>query len=111
MSKAFGPYPGTVISQHDGDTVLIELDQGFGQYNRGLNCRVYGINAPELKTQQGKEALAFAQTLLHVGDKVTVMSYGWDKFGGRYDGSITLADGRDYAQVMVDSGHAIAAKY
>jgi endonuclease YncB( thermonuclease family) len=39
-----------------------------------------------------------------------VTSHGWDKFGGRFDGSITLADGRDFAQVMLSTGHARVMK-
>lgn len=72
-----------------------------------MSCRVYGINAPELRTDAGKASLAYAQTILHPGDLCTVLSHGWDKYGGRFDGSITLPDGRDYAQVMLDSGQAV----
>jgi endonuclease YncB( thermonuclease family) len=37
---------------------------------------------------------------------VQVLSYGWDKYGGRIDGSTTMADGRDFGQVMIEAGHA-----
>jgi endonuclease YncB( thermonuclease family) len=106
-ARTFGPYPGTVVSVHDGDTCTIALDLGFGLTFTGATCRVFGINAPELVTQAGKDALAYAQTLLHPGDRVTVLSRGWDKFGGRYDGSITLADGRDFATRMLMADHAV----
>lgn len=29
------------------------------------------------------------------------------KYGGRFDGTVTLADGRDFAAVMVATGHAV----
>ena len=29
-----------------------------------------------------------------------------DKFGGRVDAGILLADGRDFARAMMDAGHA-----
>jgi endonuclease YncB( thermonuclease family) len=115
--RMFGPYPGVVTSEHDGDTVWIALDFGFGVTFTGASCRVVGMNAPELKTPDGKpnpageESLAFAQTLVHVGDQVTVFSKGWDNYGGRYDGTITLPDGRDFAAVMIQSGHAVAKRY
>lgn len=84
MAKTFGPYPGEILSVHDGDTCTIELeleksvvlapvDLGFGFFITpivpeisfsGASCRVFGINAPELSTPAGKAALAFAQTLL-----------------------------------------------
>lgn len=41
--------------------------------------RLYGCNAPELATPAGKDALAFLETVLHVGDTVTLVSHGWDK--------------------------------
>lgn len=106
-ARTFGPYPGTVVSVHDGDTCTITLDLGFGLTFTGATCRVYGINAPELITLAGQRARDYAQQLLHPGDKVTVVSHGWDKFGGRYDGSITLADGRDFAFAMIAAGHAV----
>jgi endonuclease YncB( thermonuclease family) len=101
----FGPYPGVVDLVHDGDTVNVKLDVGFDLtvYTR---IRVDGINAPELSTPEGKAARDFARTLLAVGDTVHVLSYGWDKYGGRIDGSITLPDARDFAKAMLDAGHA-----
>lgn len=104
-ANAFGPYRGLVDLVHDGDTVYVRLDVGFDLtvYTR---IRIDGINAPELSTQAGKDARDFARTLVAPGAAVRVVSFGWDKYGGRIDGSIELADGRDFAQVMLDSGHA-----
>jgi endonuclease YncB( thermonuclease family) len=110
----FGPYPARVVEVHDGDTIDFDLDLGFGIMMLArtfsgasrLSCRVYGINAPELKTKAGKDALAFAQTLLKPGDLCQVLSHGWDKFGGRFDGTVNLPDGRDFAQMMLSTGHA-----
>jgi endonuclease YncB( thermonuclease family) len=125
----YGPYKGLVREVHDGDTVSVDLDLGFGHVilskdwdgHPWLSCRVardlrpegafVGINAPELATQAGREALAYAQTLLKPGDRVTVMSLGWDKYGGRFDGTIALPDGRDFGSLMVDSGHAVEHDY
>jgi endonuclease YncB( thermonuclease family) len=101
----FGPYPAVVDTIHDGDTLTLDIDLGFNITFRSA-CRIWGINAPELATDPGKTALVFAETLLQPGDKVTVLSRGWDKYGGRFDGSVTLPDGRDFGQVMVDAGQA-----
>src|SRR6266568_7253473 len=111
----FGPYPAKVVDLHDGDTVHLNIDLGFGfqldAYNLDghpvISCRVWGINAPELSTDAGKAALAYAQTLLHPGDRVTVTSHGWDKYGGRFDGTITLVDGTDFATLMLAAGQAV----
>lgn len=104
----FGPDPATVIDVHDGDTCNLMIDLGYGLEIR-LACRVYGINAPELSNPDGsgKTARDYARTLLPVGAVVQVTSHGWDKYGGRFDGSITLPDGRDFAQAMLDAGHAV----
>lgn len=114
----FGPYPARCIAIHDGDTVTFDIDLGFGVVLSGqglggqprLACRVYGINAPELSTQAGKDALAFAVTLIKPGDVCKVLSHGFDKYGGRYDGEITLPDGSDFARAMLDSGNAVPYK-
>jgi endonuclease YncB( thermonuclease family) len=114
VAKTWGPYKGRVVRVHDGDTVMIDLDLGFDHLivaeswdgTDRLACRVYGINAPELRTAAGQKATEFAKTLLKPGDIVQVLSYGWDKWGGRFDGTITLADGRDFAQTMLDAKQA-----
>lgn len=101
----FGPYPAVVADVHDGDTMTLTIDLGFDISLR-TKCRCYGINAPELATAEGKTALAYALTLIKPGDKCIVASHGWDKYGGRVDGAITLADGRDFGVAMVTAGHA-----
>lgn len=114
MQRLFGPYTARVIAVHDGDTIALDIDLGFDHLivangwdgSPRLRCRIFGINAPELNTAAGKAALAFAQTLLKVGDIVLVTSHGWDKYGGRFDGTITLSDGRDFATVMLDNKQA-----
>ena len=112
----FGPYAARVVILHDGDTITLDIDLGFDHLISGLDfdgktrlsCRVLGINAPELRTPEGKVALAYAQTLLKPGDHCTVVSHGWDKYGGRFDGTVTLPDGRDFGQTMIDAGQAVA---
>jgi endonuclease YncB( thermonuclease family) len=106
-ANAFGPYRAVIDLVHDGDTVHAKLDVGFDLtvYTR---IRIDGINAPELSTQAGKDARDFAKALLASGDavEVEVVSFGWDKYGGRIDGSMKMPDGRDFAQVTLDSAHA-----
>ena len=106
--EAFGPYSGVVDSVHDGDTINIKLDVGF-DLTVYARVRVMGINAPELSTAAGKAARDYAQSLLSVGEPVKVVSYGWDKFGGRIDASISynLSDPHDFATAMINAGHAV----
>ena len=111
----YGPYPARVLDFHDGDTAHLNVDLGFGFLLSAydvtghpvISLRVFGINAPELSTDAGKAALAFAQQLCPPGTMVTVMSHGWDKYGGRFDGTIILPDGRDFGAVMIEAGQAV----
>jgi len=111
----FGPFPARVANVIDGDTIGLDIDLGFDHMivaldwtgKQRLSCRVFGINAPELKTAAGKQARAFALTLLPVGSMCSVASHGWDKYGGRFDGTITLPDGSDFGETMIASGNAV----
>lgn len=117
----FGPYKGTVISIHDGDTFRVQLqiprssrarDVGWDVTVAGacqivVDVRLLGCNAPELRTPEGVLALDYLKTTMPPGTVVTLVSYGWDKYGGRTDSKITLPDGEDLTTVMLSSGHAV----
>jgi micrococcal nuclease len=110
----YGPYPALVKDWRDGDTCHLDVDLGFGILLNGyslkgkpvISCRIYGINAPELNTAAGKIARDYALSLCPPGTYVTVLSYGWDKYGGRFDGAITLPDGSDFGETMIAAGQA-----
>jgi endonuclease YncB( thermonuclease family) len=105
--RVYGPYPATVVRVIDGDTIVLNLDLGFN-LTLEMNCRVFGINAPELRTDAGKLARDYASSLLPVGDKVLVWSHGWDKYGGRFDGDVTAGDGAwSFAGAMLNAGYAV----
>jgi endonuclease YncB( thermonuclease family) len=130
MTTTFGPYQATVVAIHDGDTIGVsitliasrmhraqpDVDLGFNVHrvdHEGVvlerqSVRLLGCNAPELSTPAGKQALAYIASILKVGDVVTLVSHGWDKYGGRIDGQVILADGRDLTQAMIAAGHAVA---
>lgn len=125
MATTYGPYRATVVAIHDGDTIDVDIvlakvgrqktdaDLGFNVH-RGpagvvlerQSVRLLGCNAPELATAAGKAALAFLETVLRVGDVVTLVSHGWDKYGGRIDGQVALPDGRDLTAVMIAANDA-----
>jgi endonuclease YncB( thermonuclease family) len=129
-STPFGPFSATVVSIHDGDTIGVDIvlvgdrhhrhdpDRDLGFNVHEVSCvgivlerqsvRLTGCDAPELRTIAGKEALRFLETILKVGDIVSLVSLGWDKYGGRIDGKVRLPDGRDLTEVMIDAGHAAA---
>lgn len=114
----YGPYKARVVDVHDGDTLSLDIDLGFGMFVVGkslsgqslLSCRLFGINAPELSTPAGLQARDFLRTLATPGTIVSVVSHGWDKYGGRFDGEVQLSDGTLLSEIMVSSGHAVAMK-
>jgi endonuclease YncB( thermonuclease family) len=75
------------------------------QLNR-VPVRVQGINAPELSTSPGKDALAYAQTLLPVGLAIQLKHSGHDKYG-RFLAEILFSDGTSFGDKMLQSGHAV----
>lgn len=102
-----GPYQATITGIVDGDTFHVDLDLGFGIHAIDFDCRVFGINAPEIETADGKASKSFLiDTVVAKGNKIVVLSESWDKYGGRFDGTVTFADGSDLATLMVVSGHA-----
>src|SRR4051812_17700475 len=102
----FGPYPAVVHDWHDGDTCHVDLDLGFG-LKLALSCRIFGINAPELSTATGPASREYARLLCPTSTAVSITSHGWDKYGGRFDGEITLPDGSDFATQMLAADEAI----
>ena len=115
----YGPYKARIVEVHDGDTLGLDIDLGFGMFAAAkslsgkslLSCRLFGINAPELSTPAGLQARDFLRTLATPGAIVSVVSHGWDKFGGRFDGEVELADGTSLSEAMVSSGHAVEVNY
>lgn len=118
--NTYGPYRGVVDSVHDGDTINVKLDIGF-DLTVYVRARIFGINAPELSTPEGKASRDYAKSLLPVGAVVSLQSYGWDKFGGRTDSQITFdlqqgsvpsyVGGKDFATEMVNAGFAVRKQY
>jgi micrococcal nuclease len=51
-------YKASLIRVVDGDTVDLVIDLGFDTF-RHERFRLYGIDAPELRTEAGKEAKAW----------------------------------------------------
>lgn len=126
MAASFGPYHGLLSRIIDGDTVtadillrpdrvhrVADLDLGFNVHLKpgGLwlvdqHLRFYGCNADEHNTPGGQAAIAWLTTMVKPGDQITIVDHGWDKYGGRIDAAILLADGTDLIAAMIAAGHA-----
>jgi micrococcal nuclease len=56
-------YKASLIRVVDGDTVDLIIDLGFDT-SRHERFRLYGIDAPEMRTKEGKEAKAWLMSVL-----------------------------------------------
>ena len=98
--------PARVVAVVDGDTLKLDLDLGWHIRLTGVNARIYGIDAPEIATPEGKAAKAYAIALLGVFESVVFVSHSLDKYG-RPLGTVTMTDGRDFGLAMLEAGHAV----
>lgn len=96
--------PATVLRVIDGDTVALRLDLGWNLYLE-CNCRIDGIDTPELNTAAGKAARDWAAERLRVGTTVRYVSQRLDKYG-RPLGVLLYGAGHDYAAEALAAGHA-----
>ncbi len=102
-------YPvAQVVRVIDADTVALDVDLGFGVWQRYQSFRLLGCNGRERSDVGGPEATAHLAAILPAGTFVSLASIKPDKYGGRYDAKITLPDGRDLTQVLVAEGWAAA---
>lgn len=77
-------YKSRVEKVIDGDTVRLDIDLGFTVHWKS-NCRLYGINTPELNSKNPEEkikALEAKQYLIdNLPTEVTIISRELDKYG------------------------------
>lgn len=92
----------------DGDTIHCNIDLGFNMWAHDVPLRILGINCREKSDAGGPEARAYTTGLLPAGSAVLVQSVKPDKYGGRWNATVTMADGRDLATVLIRSGYAAA---
>lgn len=99
-------YAATCVRTLDGDTVEVDLQLGFHITYRVIG-RLDGIDAPELRTPEGKVARAALEQMVQGKTLLvrTILDHR-DKYG-RPLLVILLENGVTTAnQAMVDSGHA-----
>lgn len=77
-------YNSRVEKVIDGDTVRLDIDLGFTVHWKS-NCRLYGVNTPELRSKDPQEkmkALEAKQFLIdNLPDEVVIHSRELDKYG------------------------------
>ena len=78
-------YRGEVKAVIDADTIDVLIDLGFGVHTM-QRLRLYGIDAPEMRTEAGKIAKEYVKSVLMGGDAfkyvyVRTLKDGKDKYG------------------------------
>jgi micrococcal nuclease len=94
-------YLAVVRDVHDGDTLTVDVDLGWGIWAHGQKLRLNGINAPELTTAAGKESAAWLARQLWKGETVTILTEK-DKTE-KYGRMLTTVWDNDHGDVYGDS--------
>lgn len=63
-----------VLTVLDGDTLIVDLDQGFGD-RKQITLRLYGVWAPELSQPGGKETKAFVERWVAERKALSISSF------------------------------------
>lgn len=110
-TKPHREFPLYFLANHDGDTVTASIDLGFKHWIIGAPVRLFGVNCPELKTEQGPAAKEFTRAWFAQRHKFTLIQAGdgYDKYG-RLLGSIRGDDGAVLNDDLLTSGHAVVMK-
>ena len=100
----------------DGDTVDVDIDLGFGIWQKNERVRIMGIDTPESRTRDkiekkfGLAAKAKLKSLLGPNPvlQTTISKKGEDMKGkfGRVLGDF-IVDGKQVTEIMCKTGHAV----
>lgn len=109
-------YSVNLVRVIDGDSVVLDIDLGFGIWKRDVNCRLLDIDAPEIRTtdesekERGFLAKDYLTRLLRKaadGDGMFIDSKEIDSFGrplvNLYIWSIPPIN---VSSMMLEHGHA-----
>lgn len=108
--------PADVVRVIDGDTLVCNLDLGWGLWRFQVHVRLARCNAPELKAPGGQEAKAYVKRLLadsiahsQALPSVTIISHSVDKYG-RTLADVIVPDGAlgfNLNDLLLTSGYAV----
>jgi len=99
----------------DGDTINMSIDLGFRIWIKA-NCRLYGINTPELNSKdedernRAKQAVSHLSELVTVGERYNIISHELDKYGRPLVTILKNGVEDSVNNIMVQSGHAVKYK-
>ncbi len=111
-------YRATYRRTIDGDTIVLDIDLGMGVWLHDQSVRLFGINTPELRSDdegQRKKAIAardFVAEALSASKHLTTKTHK-DRTGkyGRLLADIYTQDGQCLNDMLVDAGLAEQVVY
>jgi micrococcal nuclease len=100
-------YAAKILRIIDADTIEVDLDLGC-DIHTNLTLRLYGINAPEMRTAEGKAAKAYVQIMLPVDTPVVIETIKdrREKYG-RYLAIVWHEFFGNANQHLLDNGYAV----
>jgi len=87
-------YECKIVRVIDGDSIVVDIDLGFGLWIHGESIRLFGVDCPECRSRDKEEKAAglaaqrVVEKFLQVGETYTLNTQGKGKFG-RYLGTIS----------------------
>lgn len=101
-------YRAKIVRIVDGDTVHADVDLGFDSH-QFMTLRLAGIDAPEMGTQEGKDAKEYLTLLLAPTRGQVIIQTEKDRREkyGRYLATLFGGGGMDINATMVETGHAV----
>ena len=106
-------YNCKIVRVIDGDSILVDIDLGFGLWIHGESIRLFGVDCPECRSRDKDEKAAglaakdYVKGLLHDGGTYTLTTKEKGKFG-RYLGVIQLTDKTSVNGALVKERFAVA---
>lgn len=106
-------YSAKVVDIHDGDTIKVDIDLGFGITLKNQTFRFFGINAPEIHGETktaGLKTTAYVQQVLKDKEIIIFTIKDEKEKFGRWLGRIFYHDGNDWVDLnseLINKGLAI----
>ena len=105
-------YNCKIVRVIDGDSIILDIDLGFGLWIHGESIRLFGVDCPECRSRDKEEKAAglaakdFVKRLLHDGGTYTLTTREKGKFG-RYLGTIYLTEKTSINDALVKERLAV----
>jgi micrococcal nuclease len=105
-------YNCKIVRVIDGDSIILDIDLGFGLWIHGESIRLFGVDCPECRSRDKEEKAAglaakdFVKRLLHDGGTYTLTTEEKGKFG-RYLGTIFLTEKTSINDALVKERLAV----